>query len=630
MGPSKLLGKLFLALSILLLNRRITGSSAPSLGYDGDERDSLYALRAAFNNPFLNNNWTSIHCYMDDLPRWYGIQCNNGQVTGIVLEGMELKGVISFNALIHFSELSILSFKNNALQGRMMSFSGNQKLARIDLSGNKFHGPISKSLLSLALLASLQLQNNNLTGEIPEFKQSTLISFNVSNNNISGPILLTQNFQLFGLDSISGNPGLCRPPTTPVVTRASLSHIMGFSISVFLILFLVFDVGALLAVIWLFTMYNKKAKKLEKIMNQENRRDVEAEGEKEENSEAVESSRVVERGEERGKLIFLENGGGFELSDLLKASAEGLGKGILGNTYKAILNNRQALVVKRLRNLKPMTSEEFTRQLQLLANQKHPNLISPLAYFFSKQEKLLLYQYAENGNLFNRIHGGRGSKERVPFRWNARLSAARGVARALQYLHDNSNARTSIIIPHGNLKSTNVLIDQNKIILISDYGLSSLIALPIAAQSMVCFKSPEYQTTRRISPKTDVWSYGCLLLELLSGRVCAHAAPPGVKGVDLCSWVHRAVREEWTAEIFDAEISVQRSAAHGMLQLLQIAIRCCEKLPDKRPEMAEIAQEIENMKVAVDSEDDEDMSMDRSLTDESFSTTSSIAAADDR
>ncbi|KAL3729757.1 hypothetical protein ACJRO7_026832 [Eucalyptus globulus] len=651
MGSTKSPRKLFLALFLSLLTHGITTRSAHSLGYDEDERVALYVLRNIFNNPFLNSNWTGIHCYMNDPPRWYGIQCNNGRVTGIALEGMGLKGLIRFNALLYFSELSILSFKNNALRGNIMNFSGNGKLAQIDLSGNEFHGPISESLLSLASLASLWLQNNNLTGKIPEFNQSTLISFNVSNNNLSGQIPLTQVVQSFSLDSFSGNPGLCGPPTSHSCENSSTLNSVsdgpsssnssenahhdtgkgkGSSINVFLILFLLFDVVALLAVILLFILYNKKVKKLKEIMNQENRRDEEAE-EKEERSEAVESSRVVERGEDRGKLIFLENSGGFELSHLLKASAEGLGKGIFGNTYKAILDNGQALVVKRMKNLKPMTSEEFTRQLQLLTNQKHPNLISPLAYFFSKQEKLLIYQYAEKGNLFNRIHGGRGSKERVPFRWNSRLSAAQGVARALQYLHVNSNSRTNIIIPHGNLKSTNVLLNQNDVILVSDYGLSSLIAHPIAAQSMVCFKSPECQTTRRISSKTDVWSYGCLLLELLSGRVCTHAAPPGVKGMDLCSWVHRAVREEWTAEIFDPEISVQRSAAHRMLQLLQIAIRCCEKSPDKRPELAEIAQEIENMKVAVDSEDDEDVSIDQSLTDESFSTTLSIAAAaDDR
>ncbi|XP_030550333.2 probable inactive receptor kinase At2g26730 [Rhodamnia argentea] len=649
MRSSMSLGKFFLTSLILLLNHRITASSALPLGYDGDEREALYVLRAAFNNSLLNSNWRGIHCYMDDPPRWYGIQCNNGRVTVIALEGMGLKGVVNSDALIHFSELSILSFKNNALLGNIMNFSGNQKLAQIDLSGNKFHGPISESLLSLALLASLKLQNNNLSGKIPEFNQPTLIYFNVSNNNLGGQIPLTQVVQSFSLDSFSGNLGLCGSPTHNSCNNSSVHDSVSdgpsssnpsgtadndtkkskqSSISGYAFLFLLFAVVALLAVILLLILYNKKAKELKNIVTQQNRRAVEAEDKKEDKSEAVESGTVVERGEDRGKLIFLENGGGFELSDLLKASAEGLGKGIFGNTYKAILDNGKALVVKRMRDLKPMTSEEFTRQLQLLANQKHPNLIPPLAYFFSKQEKLLIYRYAEKGNLFNRIHGGRGSKERVPFRWNSRLSAARGVARALQHLHANS--RTNNIIPHGNLKSTNVLLNQNNIILVSDYGLSSLIALPIAAQSMVCFKSPEYQTTRRIYPNTDVWSYGCMLIELLSGRVCANAAPPGVKGVDLCSWVHRAVREEWTAEIFDSEISVQRSAAHGMLQLLQIAIRCCDKSPDKRPEMAEIAQEIEKMKAAVDSEDEEDVSVERSLTDESFATTSSIAAADDR
>ncbi|KAI6678572.1 hypothetical protein NL676_039368 [Syzygium grande] len=332
MGPSKLLRKLFLALSISLLNRGITGSSAPSLGYDRDERDALYALRAAFNNPFLNKNWTNIHCYMDELPRWYGIQCNNGRVTGLVLEGMELKGMISFDALIHFSELSILSFKNNALQGRIMNFSRNQKLARIDLSGNKFHGPISESLLSLALLASLQLQNNNLTGEIPEFKQSTLISFNVSNNNVSGSIPLKQTFQLFGRESYLGNPGLCGPPTRKSCGNSSFQESASDGLSSsnpsgnadnnteksknpsnfgFRILSLLFSVVALHAVIFLCILSYKKAKKLRRFLNQENSREEEAENEKEEKSEVVESGIVVERGKDGGKLTFLENGGGF-------------------------------------------------------------------------------------------------------------------------------------------------------------------------------------------------------------------------------------------------------------------------------------------------------------------------------
>lgn len=114
-------------------------------------------------------------------------------------------------------------------------------------------------------------------------------------------------------------------------------------------------------------------------------------------------------------------------------------------------------------------------------------------------------------------------------------------------------------------------------------------------------------------------------MELLTGRVCAVSAPPGTSSVDLSSWVHRAVREEWTAEIFNVEISVQSSAAAGMLRLLQLAIRCREK----GPEMAEVAREVESAKVAA-SEDESDMSYDQSQTEESASTIASGLAGDER
>lgn len=215
---------------------------------------------------------------------------------------------------------------------------------------------------------------------------------------------------------------------------------------------------------------------------------------------------------------------------------------------------------------------------------------------------------------------GRGSRDRIPFRWSSRLSVARGVARALEYLH----LHATLPVPHGNLKCPNVLLDENDAVLVADYGLTSLIALPIASQRMVSYKSPEYQIAKRVSRKSDVWSYGCLLLELLTGKISAYTSPPGVNGVDICSWVHRAVREEWTAEIFDGEISMNRATgAHGMLRLLQIAMRCCDKSPEKRPEMTEVVREVENITV-MESEDEDDLSLDRSLTDDSWSTASGI------
>ena len=135
---------------------------------------------------------------------------------------------------------------------------------------------------------------------------------------------------------------------------------------------------------------------------------------------------------------------------------------------------------------------------------------------------------------------------------------------------------------------------------------------------MVSYKSPDYQHQHKISKKTDIWSYGCLLLELLTGKISAHSAPEGIQGVELCHWVHRAVREEWTAEVFDAEITEDKSAWKGMVRLMEIGLWCIEISPDKRPEMGEVVRELEGILASnFDSEED---STDRSSTSEATPT----------
>ncbi|KHN26741.1 Putative inactive receptor kinase [Glycine soja] len=170
------------------------------------------------------------------------------------------------------------------------------------------------------------------------------------------------------------------------------------------------------------------------------------------------------------------------MGELLRASAEALGHGILGNSYKAMLNDGSTIVVKRLRDLKPLSKEEFAKILNVIADMKHPNLLSLLAYYHSRDEKLMLYRYAENGNLFSRLHG---------------------VARALVYLQLNHNN----IVPHGNLRSSN----EDDTVLVSDFGLASLIAQPIAAQHMVVYKSPECLELRFASDRASNWESVCVL-----------------------------------------------------------------------------------------------------------------------
>ncbi|KAK7302516.1 hypothetical protein RJT34_13407 [Clitoria ternatea] len=395
---------------------------------------------------------------------------------------------------------------------------------------------------------------------------------------------------------------------------------------------LIFNVVLLLAIILLLMLYFNTARKLSKIVKgqvltvkekENDDMEISVDHKKIEIGEGTMMMKV----EERKELMFFNEKQKFQMGELLRASAEALGHGIMGNSYKAMLNNGSTIVVKRLRDLKPLTKEEFAKILHQIADLKHPNLLPLLAYYHSIEEKLMLYRYAENGNLFSRLHDGRGGN-RVPFSWSSRLSVARGVARALEYLHLNNKFHN--IVPHGNLRSSNVLLDENDVVLVSDFSLGSLVAQPIAAQHMVVYKSPEYGNARKVTKQSDVWSYGSLLIELLTGKVSVCSAPQGTHGVDLCSWVHRAVREEWTAEIFDKEISAQKSALPGMLRLLQIAMRCIERFPEKRPDMREVVREVDKIQPPFASEDDDDVSVDRSLTDDSLSTTSASIVGDER
>jgi len=403
------------------------------------ERDALYALKARFNNSFLNDNWTGPQCNTDYSSSWHGIQCFNGRVTEISLESMRLSvTLMDIDAFVFLTELTVLSLKNNSISGNMMNFSSNNKMKQLDLSGNRLYGSIPKSLLSLKLLGSLLLQDNYLTGPIPEFNQSSLRVFNVSNNDLDGSIPKTHTLQSFGPDSYSSNPQLCGPPTLNTCKNifatidvaddqnkesSPAEHPRKSSIPNSAKISVVFIAVGFVVAIFLFFLHFKKARKLKKKGRKVEEREEEEEQqpqqhhatliddglegeEKPVSSIEEEKGKAVDIEEEKRRLIFIEEEAkSFTLNDLLKASAEDLGKGNFGDCYKAVMDGKEAVVVKRIRDLKPLSSKEFTRQLHIIAHQKHPNLLPLLAYYNSKDEKLLVYKYAEKGNLFNRIHG---------------------------------------------------------------------------------------------------------------------------------------------------------------------------------------------------------------------------------
>lgn len=430
MGSSSLFKYCVVLIFMMKLCTLSIAEDGSPIGYHGTERDALLAIRADLNNPkLLQKSWNSIMCYMNNTPNWYGISCINGRVTGLVLENLGLTGKLKPNALVNLTQLQTLSFKNNSISGNLMDFSKNQNLKNIDLSGNRFDWKISPSLLTLNSLESLQVQNNNLNGPIPGFNQSTLKVFNVSDNNLSGEIPHTTALQKFGPSSYFGNPDLCGPPlsnatcaikynesSSPSPSDSSHNESSKNSkSSMWTPILVVINVVGIVVLLFLAIYYFKKTKKLKKMLMNKNTTLMEVD--KIESSKleitttptetrSMESRSVASEVElEKGKLIFLGSEIKFELDDLLRASAEGLGKGNFGNCYKAMLVDGPTVVVKRLRDLKPLTNDEFVTQVRAISDMKHPNLLPILGYYYTRDEKLLLLKFAPNGSLYNRIHG---------------------------------------------------------------------------------------------------------------------------------------------------------------------------------------------------------------------------------
>ena len=223
------------------------------------------------------------------------------------------------------------------------------------------------------------------------------------------------------------------------------------------------------------------------------------------------------------------------------------------------------------------------------------------------------------------VFSGRRAPGQSGLDWPTRLKIIKGVARGLACIHKEF---PTLSLPHGHLKSSNVLLDHNFRPILSDFALVPVINKDHAHQYMAAYKSPEFTQTDRTSKKTDVWCLGILILELLTGKFPANYLKHG-KGanVDLATWVNSVVREEWTGEVFDMDMKGTKDSEEEMLKLLKIGMCCCEWNVERRWDLKEAVEKIEELSER-DVNDvgsyssncsEGDMYSSRALTEEDFS-----------
>ncbi|CAI0408580.1 unnamed protein product [Linum tenue] len=292
------------------------------------------------------------------------------------------------------------------------------------------------------------------------------------------------------------------------------------------------------------------------------------------------------------KLVFFDGCNyAFDLEDLLRASAEVLGKGTFGMAYKAILEDATTVVVKRLKEV-GAGKRDFEQQMDIVGGIRHENVVELKAYYFSKDEKLMVCDYYARGSVSAMLHAKRGH-ERVPLDWETRMQIAIGAACGISCIHQANGGK----FVHGNIKSSNIFLNPTTGYgCVSDVGLSAVMsALAPPISRAAGYRAPEVTDTRKATQASDVYSFGVVLLELLTGKSPIHTTG-GDEIIHLVRWVHSVVREEWTAEVFDVELLRYPNIEEEMVEMLQIAMSCVVRVPDQRPKMDEVVKLLEGVR----------------------------------
>ncbi|XP_051146095.1 receptor protein kinase-like protein ZAR1 [Andrographis paniculata] len=553
-------------------------------------------------------------------------------------------------SITHCKRLRNLELSHNNFSGDLPNGIGKNLalLEKLDLSYNAFGGSIPSDLGYLSnLQGTLDLSHNLFVGSIPNSLGNLpeKVYIDVTYNKLSGSI--PQNGALVnrGPTAFIGNPGLCGPPLKNLCSsggnasspssfpylpsnyppQEGLGGGGGLSKAT-VIAIVVGDVVGICIIGLLFSYcYSRIFRCGDKGRgyNEKGRR-----GRKECFCFRKDESETLSENVEQHDLVPLDTQIAFDLDELLKASAFVLGKSGIGIVYKVVLEDGLTLAVRRLGEGGSQRLKEFQTEVEAIGKIRHANIVTLKAYYWSVDEKLLIYEFVPNGNLATAIHGKSGLATFTPLSWLARVRVMKGVAKGLAYLHEYSPKK----YVHGDLKPSNILLGHDMEPKISNFGLGRLAniaggsptlqsirigapkkperaqqssttttatsdVLTIASASASFpsyYQAPESLKVVKPSQKWDVYSFGMILLEMLTGR--APLVQVGNTEMDLVQWMQLCIEEKKpVSDVLDRNLAPDADKEEEMIAVLKIAMACTQTVPERRPSMRHVADALERL-----------------------------------